>query len=97
MAGLVLFAEWIVSAVAGWFGWWFWLLFPPLVALFIAFSGNGRVLNRMKEIGFADEEAERRFVSTVMGPSLKFVLWQAVINALIFLALLGIRNLMAPD
>ncbi|MBB3871968.1 hypothetical protein [Brevundimonas mediterranea] len=96
MAGLVLFAEWIVSAITGWLGWWLWLFVPPVVALFIAFSGNGRALNRMKEMGLADEEAERRFVDSVMGPSLKFVLWQAIINALIFIALLGARNLIAP-
>ena len=93
MAGIVLFAEWIISAVSGWFEFWLWLVVPPIVAMLISFAGNGRMLSRMKEMGM-DQDTERQFVDTVMGPTLKFILWQAILNAAIFGLAFGLRQLM---
>lgn len=94
MAGIVLFAEWIISVIAGWFGFWLWLIVPAIVALFISFSGNGQALNRLKEFGI-DAEDEKRFVEGVMPATIKFIAWQTILNAIIFGLGFGVHRLFA--
>jgi hypothetical protein len=92
MAGLVLLVEWVASAVFGWLGFWWWLAVPPVVALLITMAGNGRALSRLRDVGIGTDE-ERAFVASVMPSTIKFVVWQGVLNALIFLASRGLSSL----
>ena len=94
MAGIVLFVEWIISAIAGWFGFWLWLIVTPVVALFISFSGNGQALNQLKEFGI-DSEGEKRFAEGVAPATMKFIAWQTILNAIIFGLGFGVHRLSA--
>jgi hypothetical protein len=78
--GLLLLVFWIVSAVAGWFAWHWWLVVPPLWMLLFVIYRTEYAVQAGQKIGLS----MNRYRASMFGPNAILVLHNTVLNAAIY-------------
>ena len=94
--GFLLLATWVGSVIAGWQGFWIWLIVPPMVAALNVWFRSATALGALRRVG-GDAETEQVYWQQAGPPALKFVLWQIPLHILIFLVASGAQRLFSGE
>jgi hypothetical protein len=79
---LMVWFNWLGSAISGLFHFYWWLAVPPLIFLGFVLFSNWRMEQHARDIGLRPNRINQRMI----GPNIMLVVWNGLLNGAIFVA-----------